>query len=487
MKFNLSQLLESNLILEGRKEDAIRKYGEEHRELINLLSDADPSGNNKYLNWMVGASLGELEDNNNIPTADTVAKKVKDFHQQLPRIEKKDIGSYKTFAEFVLVVDEALAKAKEKRVAKEAAKVFENDDIVVYAPFTVEASCKYGAGSKWCIAATGGAGDTITHFDSYSRHSNFYFLINKNMSPNNGGDERRHYKYALQWRFDNGQEDLTWWDAQDSSHNSPPNWVTDEVMSAIRAYNPSHTRKKLNKQIESYVAEPKSRDYMKYRDYLSDKQRKKAVDYIINNENLDFESFNKISKDLDETLKSKFMDKFVVGDVNVSTYKRMKEHLNSKDLYMKLLTKNPQILNNFEVMEDLNEEFDEEFKFKLSKAIDAKKVNNTDSKVLYQKWSMTPEQKAEHDMHSFYVFLSSMDYESGDREYVDNLVKVNKLDPNAYRTINMMKLRKQVQPGTKMYGIKTDADLLDEYIGKSSKEMDDATIASIKEKAIEIG
>ena len=80
MKFNLSQLLESNLILEGRKEDAIRKYGEEHIELINLLSDADPSGNNKYLNWMVGASLGELEDNNNIPTADTVAKKVKDFH-----------------------------------------------------------------------------------------------------------------------------------------------------------------------------------------------------------------------------------------------------------------------------------------------------------------------------------------------------------------------------------------------------------------------
>ena len=80
-----------------------------------------------------------------------------------------------------------------------------------------------------------------------------------------------------------------------------------------------------------------------------------------------------------------------------------------------------------------------------------------------------------------------MDYESGDREYVDNLVKVDKLDPNAYRTINMMKLRKQVQPGTKMYGIKTSAGLLDDYIGKSSKEMDEAIIASIKEKAIEIG
>ena len=44
----------------------------------------------------------------------------------------------------------------------------------VYIKF--EASCKYGAGSKWCIAATGGAGDTNTHFDNYSKHSNFYLL-----------------------------------------------------------------------------------------------------------------------------------------------------------------------------------------------------------------------------------------------------------------------------------------------------------------------
>lgn len=487
MKFNLSQLLESNLILEGRKEDTIRKYGEEHTELINLLSDADPSGNNKYLSWMVGASLGNLEDSNNIPTADTVARKVKDFHNQLSRIEKKDIGSYKNFAEFVSVVDEALAKAKEKRISKEAAKVFEDDDIVVYAPFTMQASCKYGAGSKWCIAATNDSGSGNSHFDNYSKHSNFYFLINKKMSPNNGGDERRHYKYALQWRFDNGQEDLTWWDAQDQSHNTPPNWVTGEVMDAIRAYHPKHTKKKLDSQIRSYISEPKSKDYMKYRDYLSDKQRKLAVDYIISNENLDFESFNKISKDLDDVLKDKFMDKFVVGDVNVSTYKRMKEHLNNSDLYLKLFTKNPQILNNYEVMEGLNEEFEDDFKYELSKVIDGKKINNTDSKVLYKKWSMTPEERESHNATSFYVFLSSMDYDSGDREYVDNLVKVDPLDPNSYRTINMMKLRKQVQPGTKMYGIKTQADLLDEYIGKSSKEMDEAVITSIKEKAVEIG
>ena len=38
MKFKLSQILESNILLEGRKEDVIKKYGEEHTELIQLLS-----------------------------------------------------------------------------------------------------------------------------------------------------------------------------------------------------------------------------------------------------------------------------------------------------------------------------------------------------------------------------------------------------------------------------------------------------------------
>ena len=48
MEFNLSQILESTILLEGRKEDAIKKYGEEHKELIEMLSSVDPSGNNKY-------------------------------------------------------------------------------------------------------------------------------------------------------------------------------------------------------------------------------------------------------------------------------------------------------------------------------------------------------------------------------------------------------------------------------------------------------
>jgi len=160
MEFKLKQILESTILLEGRKEDVIKKYGEEHTELIDMLSSEDPSGNNKYLDWMVKTALGQNQDEQ-IPTADLIIRTVNDFHKQLARIKNKDINSYKTLNDLKVVVDEALAKEEEKRVAKQAKKIFENDTAVIYVPFTVQASCKYGAGSKWCIAGTSGANNLI--------------------------------------------------------------------------------------------------------------------------------------------------------------------------------------------------------------------------------------------------------------------------------------------------------------------------------------
>ena len=93
---------------------------------------------------------------------------------------------------------------------------------------------------------------------------------------------------------------------------------------------------------------------------------------------------------------------------------------------------------------------------------------------------MTEEERAKHGSTSFYVFLSNPE------DFVEKLVKVDPLDPESYRTINMMKLRKQVQPNTSMYGIKTQSGLLDEYIGKDSSSMDEAVLDMVKEKAVKI-
>jgi len=474
MKFKLSQILESTILIEGRREDVIKKYGEDHTDLIDMFVEVDPSGNNKYLEWMVKTALGKNQDDR-IPMADDIAKTVVDFHRNLTRISNKDINSYKSLNELKSVVEDALAKEKEKRISKEAAQIYKEGGVVIYAPFTVEASCKYGAGSKWCIAGTSDARGLNTYFDQYSEHSNFYFFINNNLV----GKDNVNYKYALQWRFDGGQEDLTWWDAKDYSHSTPPDWVTPEMMEAVRAFNPSHTKKKLQTKIASFIADPNYENYNKFKDYLTPEQKTSTVNKIIEKGNLNSRAFGILASDLNEKQKMDFITNYVKGTVNANDYKSMKQYLTELQK-MTLVKYNPSILNNYDVMTELNNELTDDQKYKLSKEVDAKQINNTDSKVLFRKWSMSPEERAKHGQTSFYVFLSNPE------NFVEKLVKVDPLDPESYRTINMMKLRKQVQPNTNMYGIKTQAGLLDEYVGKNTSSINPAVLDSIKEKAVKI-
>ena len=474
MKFKLSQILESTILLEGRREDVIKKYGEDHTELVDMFVEVDPSGNNKYLEWMVKTALGKNQDDRT-PMADNIAKVVTDFHRNLSRITNKDINSYRSLNDLESVVTDALNKEKEKRVSKEAAKIYEKGGVIIYAPFTVEASCKYGAGSKWCIAGKSGDNGLNTYFDSYSVHSNFYFFINNNLI----GKDDRHYKYALQWRFDSGREDLTWWDAKDDSHSEAPDWVTPEMMEAVRAFNPSHTKKKLETQIQSFVDSPEWSNYSKFKQYLTQEQKNSVINKIIKMGQLSSSAFKSLAEDLTDEQKMDFITNYVKGTVNVSDYKEMKQYLNKKQK-MTLIKFNPSILNNFDVMNELNQELNDEEKHKLAKTVDAKQINNTDSKVLFRRWSMTAEERAKHGSTSFYVFLSNPS------EFVEKLVKVDPLDPESYRTINMMKLKKQVQADTSMYGIKTESGLLDDYIGSSTPSIPENMLNVIKEKAVQI-
>ena len=470
MEFNLNQILESTILLEGRKDDVIRKYGEEHKELIEKLSKSDPSGNNKYLDWMVKTALGLLNKEEDILSADSIVNLVTDFDKRLPGIKIKDLNSYQSVFDLKAVVDEANKKAEEKRVAKQAKKVFENDDVVIYAPFTLEASCKYGAGSKWCITQK-----NDRYFDDYSKHSNFYFLINKKMSSS---ENPKHYKYALQWRFDGGGRDWTWWDAQDISHREPPSWVTNEMEEAIKAFDPVHKKIKLGTQLKAFVESPKIREYKKFESMMSDKQKSNVINKIIKSGKLDSNVLAILSPDLSDEQKMEFINNYVKGQVNVSDYKKMADNLNQTQK-MALLTNNPTILNNYDVAKNINEELTDDQKYSLVQSLDGKKINNTDSKVLLKKWSMTPEERKMHNQKSFYVFLSTPDVP------VSSLVKVDPLNPESYRTINVMKLEKQVKPETEMYGIKTEANLLDEYLRPDSIVPEDI-IKMLKTKSTKI-
>jgi hypothetical protein len=296
----------------------------------------------------------------------------------------------------------------------------------------------------------------------------------------NPSSNSRDYKYALQWRFDGqGGRELTWWDAQDDSHSNPPSWVTSEMMRAVEEFNPAHKKIKLGAQAKSFIENPEYSQYTKYRDILTPEQKSLVIDRIIKKGNLSSSAFSILSPDLTDEQKMNFITNYVRGSVNVGDYRNMKDNLNVEQK-LTLLKFNPSILNNYDVMNELNSELTDEQKYSLSKVIDAKQINNTDSKVLFRKWSMSPEERAKHGSTSFYVFLSNPE------DFVERLVKVDPLDPESYRVINMMKLRKQVQGNTNMYGIKTKAGLLDEYVGSNTGSMPEDILEFIQQNSTKI-
>lgn len=165
----------SDLLLEGRKEDVIKKYSknDSDRDVIEYLSDNDPSGNNKYLEWMVKTVI--KGDGYDSAIVDVVTK----FHKNIQRIGNKDINSYNTYDELLQVVSDAEERRKLIELEKEAKKqktiIYDDNRWLVVSPHSHKASCYYGAGTKWCVTAK----NTSNHWDRYSRRATFFYIIDK--------------------------------------------------------------------------------------------------------------------------------------------------------------------------------------------------------------------------------------------------------------------------------------------------------------------
>lgn len=138
---------------------------------IRSLNDKDPSKTKKYLPWGVKQLLrGE--------SVDDVASVIKDYNANIAKLEVKDINKYATLSS--LKEDLAKLAPSKKETAKQVKgniKVFLDDDRWLLArPLTVEASCFYGKGTKWCISGR----MAERYYNDYSASNTFfYFLIDK--------------------------------------------------------------------------------------------------------------------------------------------------------------------------------------------------------------------------------------------------------------------------------------------------------------------
>ena len=225
------------ILLEGRVEDAKNLLNKTYDDMdyvgdiVGDFVEDDPSGNNKYLMWMV-KRWAEEQENTGI-----IVDLVKDYHKLLPKITNalaikvfgaeadsnaivspKSIDSYPTLDDLYKIVDAAQQLESRKEVETQAKsganKIYEDERWLVVRPDTRDASCYYGAGTKWCTAMK-----NAEHFDNYNKKGRLYYLIDKSR------DLGRYYKVALYKEFgDRGRHEYwnvgEWYDEVDDRLNS---------------------------------------------------------------------------------------------------------------------------------------------------------------------------------------------------------------------------------------------------------------------------
>jgi len=433
MKFKLSEILESTVLLEGRLEDTKAKYPG-NDEVIDQLSQADPSGNNKYLDWMTKQVV-----KNNQPT-NQVIPVVKAFDESEGRIKKQkfsfDINSYKSVEDIEMMMSKLKRReAPSKREIKGLGElVYDGDDVYVIAPRNYEGSCKFGAGSKWCIKLE----TTDNYWNNYTKNNMFYFVISKNLPTSDN-----NYKIAIQKDLATGKN--TYWDMPDTSSSTPQNpEITAEVLSVIDKHFVEAKKHIFKRLLEDMLNGVKSTltvdNIMRVKESANDGQLYKIMSndlMALNNLQLFNYTLDRIGPDnMMKLLRTNFesLVKLLNSDrvltfVDVNTTRKEKQELASK-LKPHLKTVSPNI---------------------------RAKIN---------KWDMSDEDWKSYNSQSSYVFLANTDTE----EPIDQIYKVDKFEPKSYDIISELKLKLRYRDNVSLFGIVTGKDELDSYLGEEVPE-----------------
>jgi hypothetical protein len=167
-----------DLLLEGRKEDAREKFEHIPQELFDILVDGDPSGNQKYLMWML-TTLEKVGTSEMPRYYENLVEDVTFFHNNIQTFSVKDINRYPSWEFFTEAVgskrSELHTKEKVKRAKKDSKRIYEDGNLLILVPKSFESSCVYGAGTRWCTTTK----DNDKYFRQYTRSGLLIYVIRK--------------------------------------------------------------------------------------------------------------------------------------------------------------------------------------------------------------------------------------------------------------------------------------------------------------------
>lgn len=165
---------------EEQKVEAQKKKLEDQTilKILKGVEQADPTEHKEYTQWLVRTYIKDemsLED-----IISTVSEYLNKFNtlkiKRHIKPPESDIGSYKTFNDFLNEVDQYQDPFASKEDKAERGKydvIYDQDNLLVLQPKDKTAACFFGRGTRWCTAATRGS----NYFSNYNRDGRLNIII----------------------------------------------------------------------------------------------------------------------------------------------------------------------------------------------------------------------------------------------------------------------------------------------------------------------
>jgi archaellum component FlaC len=220
------------LIQEGRVDDFKSKYSQKFGNNVNNIVSRVP---HKFLDW-VGRNLDTINFEENLEKLSQALNKFEKISSNLPIT---DLYQYKSVGQLLSALSEYEQRLRRKvKPVNGGNVVYDDGRYFIVNPLTLDSSCYYGKGTKWCTTAANNQ-----QFARYNEDGKLFYIIDKTLPSSDP-----NYKVALLKKFDG---DKTFYSAKNEVIRSGWLWNTNKLKEILDVVD-DYINKEYPEQIKIY-------------------------------------------------------------------------------------------------------------------------------------------------------------------------------------------------------------------------------------------
>ena len=220
------------LIQEGRVDDFKSKYSQKFGNNVNSIVSKVP---HKFLDW-VGKNLDTINFEENLEKLSQALNKFEKISSNLPIT---DLYQYRSVGQLFSALSEYEQRLRRKvKPVSGGNVVYDDGRYFIVNPLTLDSSCYYGKGTKWCTTAANNQ-----QFARYNEDGKLFYIIDKTLPSSDP-----NYKVALLKKFDG---DKTFYNAKNEVIRSGWLWNTNKLKEILNVVD-DYINKEYPEQIKIY-------------------------------------------------------------------------------------------------------------------------------------------------------------------------------------------------------------------------------------------